>query len=350
MSNGKKARPPKKFNEDKFELTKKLGAGCFGEVYAGVVTQTGEKVAVKTEDCRGNALQLEQEHTTLMIFAGMEVAPQGFAKCSWYGSEAGFNLLVMELLGMSIEDRVQKCGGKFHKKTTVLIAQQIVQRIEYFHSKGYVHRDIKPENFMFGIDGKIHHVYIIDFGLSKKYFDKTHSTMRQKLSLTGTARYASINAHKGLEQSRRDDLEAIGHMFMYFLRGQLPWSGLDAKTKEEKYRKIMQKKDTFPLSELCDGHPVEFQNYLQYARGLEFTGRPDYDKLLQAFEACRNELKAKEDWDYEWSSPQTIPFVPLEPRKKLRQPDDVEDSGSGSRKPKRGLLCFGCGGKSKVDD
>merc|ERR1719476_505384 len=104
---------------------------------------------------------------------------------------------------------------------------------------------------MFGIRNKIHHLYLIDFGLSKRYFDKAHIPPRTKLSLTGTARYASINAHKGLEQSRRDDLEAIGHMLIYFVRGALPWSGLEAKTQEEKYRKIREKKQSTPLEDLC---------------------------------------------------------------------------------------------------
>merc|ERR1712039_68456 len=121
---------------------------------------------------------------------------------------------------------------------------------EDLHSKGIVHRDIKPENFMFGTKAKEAHLYLIDFGLSKRYYDKKHAVLKQKLSLTGTARYASIHAHKGLEQSRRDDLEAIGHMLIYFLRGSLPWSGLDAKTQEEKYRKIREKKEETPLPEL----------------------------------------------------------------------------------------------------
>merc|ERR1719473_239532 len=143
---------------------------------------------------------------------------------------------------------------KFTAKTTALIAEQVISRIEFLHSKGLVHRDIKPENFMFGINQKVHHVYIIDFGLSKLYWDtakNSHAIQKSGLSLTGTARYASINAHKGVEQSRRDDLEAIGHMFLYFLRGALPWSGLDAKTQEEKYRKICEKKEAVPLDELC---------------------------------------------------------------------------------------------------
>merc|ERR1711972_857681 len=107
--------------------------------------------------------------------------------------------------------------------------------------------------------------------------DVKHLPMRTKLSLTGTARYASINAHKGVEQSRRDDLEAIGHMLIYFIRGKLPWSGLDAKTQEEKYRKICEKKEETPLAELCAGFPDQFQKYLAYARTLGFNERPDYN-------------------------------------------------------------------------
>merc|ERR1719433_1125580 len=111
---------------------------------------------------------------------------------------------------------------------------------------------------MFGVKEKHHHLYIIDFGLSKRYFDKKHAHFKQNLSLTGTARYASLNAHRGVEQSRRDDLEAIGHMLLYFLRGLLPWSGLDARTKEEKYRKIRQKKEETDIDDLCSGYPKEF--------------------------------------------------------------------------------------------
>merc|ERR1719182_1361839 len=176
----------------------------------------------------------------------------------------------MELLGKSLEDRMSECE-KLSVQTTVLIADQVVCRIEYLHSKGFLHRDIKPENFMFGKGEKIHHVYLIDFGLSKQYWDKgKHIPMLENKSLTGTARYASINAHKGLEQSRRDDLEAIGHMLLYFLRGALPWSGLEAKTKDEKYRKIKEKKESFPLRELCEGYPESFMTYLSYVRSLRF--------------------------------------------------------------------------------
>merc|ERR1719487_2663973 len=217
----------------------------------------------------------------------MDPPPQGVAEVFYFGIEGNFNCLVMEILGKSLEDHVQACKGKFTVKTTVLIAQQVLHRIEYLHSKGYVHRDIKPENFMFGVKDKVHHVYIIDFGLSKKYWAEVHIPMKQKLSLTGTARYASINAHKGVEQSRRDDLEAIGHMLLYFLRGALPWSGLDAKTQEEKYRKICEKKEQTKLSDLCQGFPKEFEDYLAYARNLAFQERPDYKMLWELMHKCR---------------------------------------------------------------
>merc|ERR1719343_615965 len=159
--------------------------------------------------------------------------------------------MVMELLGNSLEDCVEACNGQLTAGTSALVAEQVVHRLEYLHSKCIVHRDIKPDNFMLGVGRKCHHLYLIDFGLSVKYWDRRHVSMSTSNSLTGTARYASINAHRGCTQSRRDDLEASGHMFLYFLRGSLPWSGLEAKTQEEKYRKIREKKEQVLVDDLC---------------------------------------------------------------------------------------------------
>jgi len=330
---------PPKINAGKFETVKRLGAGCFGEVYRGIRAEDKQEVAIKFESKSGkSAPQLEHEAEVLNILrAGSQ--PQGVAECFYFGVEGPFNCLVMEILGKSLEDNVQACKGKFKVKTTVLIAEQVLQRIEFLHSKGFVHRDIKPENFMFGVGAKIHHVYIIDFGLSKMYWDKTreaHCQMKQKLSLTGTARYASINAHKGIEQSRRDDLEAIGHMFLYFLRGALPWSGLDAKTQEEKYRKICEKKESTELSDLCQGFPSNFEEYLKYARGLGFTEKPDYKKIYLMMHSCRE--PSWPDHGYEWfdskSGEQQLQgigkLVPLQqPRPEPQQPDDRKPTPKG---------------------
>jgi serine/threonine protein kinase len=299
-------------------------------------------VAIKFENKQGkSAPQLEHEVEVLNALRNGIPNLQGVAECLYYGVEGTHNCMVMELLGKSLEDRMVECKNKLNVRTTVLIAEQVIQRIEYLHSKGMVHRDIKPENFMFGIKDKIHHIYIIDFGLSKKYWDEarnTHCQHRQKLSLTGTARYASINAHKGVEQSRRDDLEAIGHMFLYFLRGALPWSGLDAKTQEEKYRKICQKKEETKLEDLCKGFPDEFMHYLKYARGLDFEERPDYDKLYSQIHSARPKGETIKDHNYQWfdNKEPEGQLTPLNPRQSCPQPDDNKSNKKG------GTACFSC--------
>jgi len=278
-----------------------------------------------------------------------KVYPQGFPECFFFGREGKYHCLVMDCLSKSLEDQLQLCGGKFPPGDTAMMGEQIMRRSEYLHSKGIIHRDIKPENFMWGCKSKLHHVYMIDFGLSKRYFDKRHADFRDKLSLTGTARYASINAHKGFEQSRRDDLEAIGHMLLYFLRGALPWSGLDAKTKEEKYRKIRQKKEDTDLGELCRGFPDEFQKYLAMTRGLDFAERPDYTAYRKLFEEAGRKVGVQQEHEFKWvmdGSHELEGLVSINPYTAPRQPDDVEIAP-----PRGSFRCFPlCGGKAAKQD
>mmetsp|Transcript_40573 Transcript_40573/g.73020 ORF Transcript_40573/g.73020 Transcript_40573/m.73020 type:complete len:350 (+) Transcript_40573:29-1078(+) len=349
MSSPSKPKIPATVGNGKFELGKRLGFGCFGEVYRAVNSDTKEEVAVKMEDVTTSSPQLQLEHEAAMLQTLRQPSqPQGFAEFYFTGREGNFHCLVMEFLGKSLEDRVQGCGGKLTPRTCCLVAEQIIIRIEYLHSKGILHRDIKPENFMFGVKEKAHHLYLIDFGLSKKYWDGKHAQMQQRLNLTGTARYASINAHRGVEQSRRDDLEAIGHMLLYFLRGHLPWSGLEAKSKAEKYRKIKETKEQVKLSDLCHGFPTAFQSYLTYARELAFSARPDYAYCRKLFADLRADFEKKErrkieSWHLEWIKDPGSDLVPLLPYNGIVQPDDVQNASKG-----RGMLC--CFGGSKVDD
>lgn len=336
------SRPPQKIANGRFEIEKKLGAGCFGEVWRGVDVTTKTQVAVKCEDCSGTALQLEHEAEILKLLC-RPTQPQGFAQCYHFGVEGRFHCMVMELLGKSLEACFQSCNSSFTVKTTVLLADQVLRRIEFIHSKGIVHRDIKPENFMLGVRDKVHHLYLIDFGLSKKYFDQKHVQPRTKLSLTGTARYASVNAHNGKEQSRRDDLEATAHMLIYFLRGSLPWSGLDARTQEEKYRKIRDTKEKCNLDELCKGFPDAFKLYLKEARELEFKERPDYNGFRKLFRDVRDSLEGPvEDHHLQWLDGKDLgPLSPIGPWKPILQPDDEV--------PKRRVGCFFCGTKNQAD-
>ena len=226
-------------------------------------------------------------------------------RVKWFGPhERDYNVLVMELLGPSLEDLFNFCGRKFSKKTVLMLADQMIARIEYVHNKNFIHRDMKPDNFLMGIGQHCNKVFIVDFGLAKKYRDsrtRAHIAYREDKSLTGTARYASINAHLGIEQSRRDDMESLGYVFMYFLRGSLPWQGLKAGNKKQKYDKISEKKMSTPVEALCKGFPAEFAMYLNYCRGLRFEEAPDYMYLRQLFRILCRTLNHSYDYIFDWT-------------------------------------------------
>jgi len=215
---------------NKYRLGRKIGSGSFGDIYLGANIASGEEVAIKLECVKTKHPQLHIESKFYKMMQG----GVGIPSIKWCGAEGDYNVMVMELLGPSLEDLFNFCSRKFSLKTVLLLADQMISRIEYIHSKNFIHRDVKPDNFLMGLGKKGNLVYIIDFGLAKKYRDaRTHQHIpyRENKNLTGTARYASINTHLGIEQSRRDDLESLGYVLMYFNLGSLPWQGLKAATK-----------------------------------------------------------------------------------------------------------------------
>jgi len=279
----------------KYRLGRKIGNGAFGEIYLGTNTQTNEEVAIKLENVRSRHPQLLYESRLYRILQG----GLGIPNIHWYGVEGDFNIMVIDLLGPSLEDLFSYCKRKFTMKTVLMIADQLISRIEFIHAKNFLHRDVKPDNFLVGVGKKANQVFAIDFGLAKKYRDmrtQQHIPYREGKNLTGTARYASVNTHLGIEQSRRDDLEGLAYVIIYFLKGSLPWQGLRAHTKKEKYERIMESKMSNSVESLCRGLPPEFANFLNYSRSLRFEDRPDYAYLKRTFK----DLFFKENFQYDF--------------------------------------------------
>ena len=276
-----------------------MGSGSFGDIYLGTNMTTGEEVAIKLESIKSKHPQLQRETRIYRSLHGIV----GIPSVRWYGTEGDYNVMVIDLLGKSLEDLFNDCGRRFNLKTVLMLADQLLCRLEIIHTKCYIHRDIKPDNFLMGRGSRKHMVYVIDFGLAKMFRDPRthrHIPFREGKNLTGTARYASINTHAGIEQSRRDDLESLGYVLLYFLRGSLPWQGLKANTKKQKYERILEKKTSTTTEILCKGFPAEFKSYFEHIRNFRFEDRPDYDYLKRLFRELFFRKGFSYDSLYDW--------------------------------------------------
>ena len=283
-----------------YKLRKKIGEGSFGKIYIAFNINSKEELAVKLEkrDSESSRSLLETEAYILSHLKAF-----GLPDIKIYGCNSDYNILIMELLGQSLENLFQSQNKSFSIKTACMLGIQMIDRIEYIHSRKIIHRDIKPDNFVMGRGLKSHIVYVLDFGLSKKYWSSSHQChipFVDGKKLTGTARYASINALSGYEQSRRDDLESIGYIIMYFIRGSLPWQGLKINKKDDRYKKICEKKKSTSAKDLCSGFPTEFEKFVAYTRNLEFTEVPDYNYLRNLLKNVIKKAGSTIDFFYDW--------------------------------------------------
>ena len=281
---------------NKYTCVKKLGKGSFGSIYQAVYGK--EEYALKFEDRKKNNDLLQNEAAIMNYLKGPNIPT-----VKSYGFTSSYNILVMQLLGRDLEHHFKK-RKKFSVKTVCMLGFQMINILENIHEKHILHRDIKPENFVMGLNQNSKIVYLIDFGLAKKY--RSMSTLIQypltmKKKFTGTARYASINVLKGYEHSRRDELESLGYIFIYFLKGKLPWQNIKVKDKEEKFKKILQKKLEISSNELCLGIPKEFEIFLEYVKNLKYDEKPDYNMLKDLLYKIMKDGNYKNDYIYDWT-------------------------------------------------
>jgi len=282
----------------RYRLGKKIGTGAFGEIFEGTDIFDNSSVAIKLEHNSVKYPQLLFEAKLLK-----SIPSTGIPVMHWFGIAGEYNAMVMDLLGQNLEDLYNYCAKNFSLKTIIMIIIQMIERLKHVHDNHYIHRDIKPENFLIGKENAEKTIYLIDFGLAKRYRDEytqIHIPLKENRNLTGTARYASCNAHNGLEQSRRDDMESIAYVILYFFRKKLPWQGLKCKDKNEKHAKIKELKMSITPEKLFEGIPKEFADYLTMVKKLGFEDEPAYKSYIQMFNKL---FKAKEfemDYIYDW--------------------------------------------------
>ena len=284
---------------NKYKLIRKLGQGSFGSIYQAQSKCSNKYYAVKLEEMRQNQFVLEEES----IFLSYLNCPR-IPKLKTFGYSGSLIILVMELLGDSLDKIFDKLPSrKMSIRCVCNIAYQLLMIFEIIHNCNIIHRDIKPANVAIGFEGKSKFIYLLDFGLSKKYRSsktKKHFPFVQGNKLIGNARYSSINALDGGTQSRRDDLESLGYLLLYLLLGRLPWQGHISHSKEDKYYKIREiKKNTTP-EELCQGLPPQIQEYVEYTRNLEYEAEPDYNYLKNLFLTILKHYNWEFDYYYDW--------------------------------------------------
>lgn len=281
---------------DDYVVIQQLGSGSFGEVFLAQY-RLGGYVAIKIEE-RKKSKRIYNEYK-IYRYLNKKNFRVGLPKIYDYLESDDYNIMVMQLLGLGLEDMFKKCNNKFTLATVYKIAIQVIELLEQVHKHGYIHRDVKPSNFLIGRKENKSQIFIMDFGLSKKYIiNGKHINYRDNRSLIGTARYASIKMHMGIEPVRRDELESVGYMLVYFIKGVLPWQGVRRTKARNHLIKIGEIKMCESVDKLCADLPGCFGEYINYCRNLKFDATPDYKYMQNLFINSANKLNIKPE--FEW--------------------------------------------------
>ena len=284
---------------NKYKIIKRIGKGSFGYVY--LVEYNNKSYAMKLENTKKGFYILDKEVYLMNHLYGPRIPyVKSFGQCGFY------NVLVMELLGKSLEDIMQILPSK---KMTIpcvcKLSYQMIQILEHIHKKSFLHRDVKPDNFIMGIGPNSKFLYMCDFGFCKTYRDPytlAHHPMKKGGGITGTARFASIHTLDGYTQSRRDDLESLGYVIIYLAKGTLPWANIKSDNKNELYNRIIESKKATSTEFLCRDLPIQFEEYIRYVKGLGYEQEPDYRYLKNLFLICLQNTGGKMDFSYDWDN------------------------------------------------
>ena len=318
MENGLKEKP------FQYKIIKKVGSGAFGDVYkCESLKDIGAIFAMKCEEPdqeKKDRLKLEYNFYRDL---NNNLVHKGIPKAYWYGITninepptkdkpydqlVQKNVMIMEYLGPSLEKLFNYLHRSFTLKTILMIGIQAIERLEFIHNNGIIHRDIKPDNFLIGSNNDTKEtIYLVDFGLSKKYIDLSNyefNPFKNTRTFTGTYRFCSLRSHKRLEQSRRDDLESVGYMLIYFFKKELPWQGVkdDPKKKESRSNLIFKLKKSLSLEVICEDCPKFMIDYIRYCRMIKYTEVPNYPMLKSLFIDAMNENKFVLDYNFDWCS------------------------------------------------
>ena len=285
---------------NKFKLIQKIGEGSFGSVYIAQSIYSHKLYAVKLELIKDSNI-LEEESLSLSYINSPRIP-----KVKLFGYSSPYMVLIMELLGPSLDNILNTLPDKKMSIRCVCnIAYQMISIFESIHNHNIIHRDVKPANINIGIGKRNKFLYLIDFGLCKKYRSSRtnkHYPFEQGKHLVGNARYSSINALEGYSQSRRDDLESLGYVLIYLCLGKLPWQGKISNSKEDKYYKILEIKKSITPSELCESLPPQFEEYIKYVRNLKYEEDPDYTYLKNLFLKILKHNNWEFDYYYDWDT------------------------------------------------